>query len=62
MIYSLEILELWELLKISSMDKFDEILKRCFKCKSYQENDCGIYFMMAIWNKECKFFKEYDKA
>ena len=39
------------------MDKFDELLKRCFKCKSYQENECGIYFMMALWNKECKFFK-----
>jgi len=39
------------------MDKSDELLERCFKCKSYQENDCGIYFMMALWNKECKFFK-----
>ena len=40
------------------MDKSDELLERCFKCKSYQENDCGIYFMMALWQKECKFFKE----
>ena len=23
-----------------------------------QEDDCGIYFMMALWQKECKFFKE----
>ena len=29
------------------MDKSDELLQRCFKCKSYQEDDCGIYFMMA---------------
>ena len=39
------------------MDKFDELLERCFKCKSYQEDDCGIYFMMALWQKECKFFR-----
>ena len=39
------------------MDKSDELLKRCFKCKSYQEDDCGIYFMMALWQKECIFFK-----
>ena len=43
------------------MDKSDELLNRCFECKSYQEDDCGIYFMMALWQKECKFFKEYDK-
>lgn len=39
------------------MNKSDEILERCFKCKSFQEDDCGIYFMMALWQKECKFFK-----
>ena len=44
------------------MDKFDKLLEKCFKCKSYQEDECGIYFMMALWNKECKFFKENDKG
>ena len=39
------------------MDKLDEILERCFKCKSYQEDDCGIYFMVALWQKDCKFFR-----
>lgn len=42
-------------------DKVDELLERCFKCKDYQENECEIYFMMALWNKECSFFKEIDK-
>ena len=42
------------------MDKFDKLLERCFKCKSYQEDECGIYFMMALWNKECKFFIKND--
>ena len=28
------------------MNKSDELLKKCFKYKSYQEDDCGIYFMM----------------
>lgn len=37
------------------MDKTEELLERCFKCKSYQEDDCGIYFMMALWQKECPF-------
>ena len=44
------------------MDKFYELLERCFKCKSYQENDCGIYFMVALWQKECNFLKNYDKV
>ncbi len=39
------------------MNKSDEILERCFKCKSYQEDDCGIYFMVALWQKDCKFFR-----
>ena len=43
------------------MDKFDKLLERCFKCKSYQEDECGIYFMMALWNKECKFFIKNDQ-
>lgn len=60
MIYMLEIQEQLELLKIYSMDKFDELLERCFKCKSYQQDECGIYFMMALWNKECKFFIKND--
>jgi len=47
-------------LKIFKMDESDKLLERCFKCKSYQENDCGIYFMMALWQKECIFFKNYD--
>ena len=38
------------------MDKSDELLKRCFKCESYQKDECGIYFMMALWEKECEFF------
>lgn len=38
------------------MDKFDEILEKCSHCVDYP-HDCGIYFMMALWNKECKFFK-----
>lgn len=41
------------------MDKSDELLERCFKCKSYQKDECGIYFMMALWQKECPFFKKY---
>ena len=40
------------------MDKTEELLKKCFKCKDYLNNDCGIYFMMALWKKECKFYKE----
>ena len=40
------------------MNKSDELLKRCFKCKSYQEDECGIYFMMALEEKECNFFKK----
>ena len=52
---------LFLLWKIYNMDKSDELLNRCFECKSYQEDDCGIYFMMALWQKECKFFKKYDK-
>ena len=43
------------------MDKSDEILERCFKCEDYQNNECGIYFMMALWQKECKFFKDGNK-
>ena len=39
------------------MNKSDELLERCFKCKDYP-NDCGIYFMMSLWEKECKFFRE----
>ena len=42
------------------MDKTEELLERCFKCKDYP-NDCGIYFMMALWNKECKFFRKNEK-
>ena len=42
------------------IDKFDELLARCLKCKSYQEDDCGIYFMMALWEKECPFFINTD--
>jgi len=38
------------------MDKFDKLLEKCLKCKSYQEDDCGIYFMMALWKKKCEFF------
>ncbi len=39
------------------MDKSDELLKRCFSCKDYP-NDCGIYFMAALWQKECVFFRK----
>ncbi len=39
------------------MDKTDELLDKCFKCVDYPD-DCGIYFMMALWKKECKFFRE----
>ncbi len=42
------------------MDKLDELLERCFKCKGYQEDECEIYFMMALWQKECKFLNNYD--
>ena len=40
------------------MDKSDELLDRCFKCESYQKDECGIYFMMALWEKKCEFFIE----
>ena len=39
------------------MDKSDELLKRCFSCKDYP-NGCGIYFMAALWQKECVFFRK----
>ena len=39
------------------MDKSDELLKRCFGCKDYPD-DCGIYFMVALWQKECVFFRK----
>ena len=41
------------------MNKTNELLKKCFKCKDFPK-DCGIYLMMALWQKECKFFREND--
>ena len=38
------------------MDKTNELLERCSHCKDYP-NDCGIYVMMALWQKECMFFR-----
>lgn len=38
----------------------EELLERCFQCKEYQTDECGIYFMMALWQKKCKFFKHDD--
>lgn len=38
------------------MDKTNELLERCSYCKDYP-NDCGIYVMMALWQKECMFFR-----
>ena len=35
----------------------DELLEVCSKCVDYPK-DCGIYFMMALWKKKCKFFRE----
>lgn len=35
----------------------DELLDRCFKCKAYLNDDCGVYFMMALWKKKCQFFE-----
>jgi len=40
------------------MDKTEELLNRCFKCKAYQEDECGIYFMMSLWQKKCIFFNQ----
>lgn len=37
----------------------EELLERCFKCKDYPD-DCGVYFMMALWGKECKFFRKKE--
>ena len=35
------------------MNKFDDLLERCFKnVKVIQEEDCGIYFMMALWQSK----------
>lgn len=42
------------------MDRTEELLERCFKCAEYPD-DCGIYFMMALWQRECKFFRENEK-
>lgn len=39
------------------MDKSDELLERCSKCKDYPK-DCGVYLMMSLWQNECKFFRE----
>lgn len=35
----------------------EELLDRCFTCEDYPE-DCGIYFMMALWEKKCKFYRK----
>lgn len=43
------------------MNKSDELLERCFKCEDHPSN-CGIYFIMALWQKECKFFREKCKT
>lgn len=41
------------------MDKTDELLEKCLTCKDYP-HDCGIYLMMALWKKECKFYRKND--
>ena len=36
------------------------LLDKCSHCIDYPE-DCGIYVMMALWEKKCKFFREKNE-